>query len=163
MHTAWRIEAVETVADLATIRALFEAYAASLDIDLGYQGFADELRSLPGAYAPPGGALRLARDAGGSPVGCVALRASSAGRAEIKRLYVTPAGRGGGLGRALAEATIADARRLSYRRIVLDTLPSMTGAQALYRSLGFAEIEPYYDTPISGTIFMGLTLTSERD
>jgi putative acetyltransferase len=144
--------------DLPAIRELFRAYAASLPIDLGYQGFDGELASLPGKYAPPAGALLIARDANDAAVGCVAVRPLEDGVCEMKRLYVAPEGRGSGLGRALAEAIIEAARAAGYREMRLDTLASMTGAQALYRSLGFVEIAPYYDTPIEGTVFMGLRL-----
>lgn len=144
--------------DLPAIIQLFRAYAASLPIDLGYQGFEEELASLPGKYAPPHGALLIARDAEGAALGCVAMRPLDDGVCEMKRLYVAPEGRGAGLGRALAEAIIEAARAAGYREMRLDTLASMAGAQALYRALGFVEIEPYYDTPIEGTVFMGLRL-----
>jgi ribosomal protein S18 acetylase RimI-like enzyme len=98
------------------------------------------------------------RDPSGKTVGCVALRPLAGGRAETKRLYVTSEGRGGGLGRALAAAAIAAARRRGYREIVLDTLPGMAAAQALYRQLGFTITEPYNATPIAGTLFMRLGL-----
>lgn len=137
---------------------LFRAYAAALPVDLAYQNFADELAGLPGAYAPPRGALLLARRADGTALGCVALKPLSAGACEMKRLYVAPEGRGSGLGRRLVEAIIADGRRLGYREIRLDTLPSMRGAFALYRSLGFAPTAPYYETPIAGTLFLTRSL-----
>jgi ribosomal protein S18 acetylase RimI-like enzyme len=146
-------------ADLADVAALFADYAASLSVDLAYQGFAAELASLPGAYAPPAGALLVARDLAAAPLGCVALRAmAEPGSAEIKRLYVAPAGRGQGVGRALAEAVMAEARRLGYREARLDTLPEMGAALALYRRLGFADVAPYYATPIDGTRFLGRPL-----
>jgi len=145
--------------DLAAVRALFHDYAASLSVDLGYQGFPAELAELPGAYAPPAGALLLARDAAGAAVGCVALRPMTGeAAAEIKRLYVAPAGRGAGLGRLLAQAILEEARRLGYRAARLDTLPDMAAAIALYRSLGFAPIAPYYTTPVAGTLFLGRAL-----
>ena len=133
--------AAATAADVADVRGLFEAYAASLEIDLGYQGFAAELAGLPGSYAPPAGALLLARDAAGPALGCVALRPlADAGVCEMKRLYVAPAARGLGLGAALVAAILAEARRIGYREIRLDTLPTMASAIALYRRAGFAEI-----------------------
>jgi ribosomal protein S18 acetylase RimI-like enzyme len=145
--------------DLPAITQLFRAYAASVPIDLGYQGFGGELASLPGKYAPPAGALLIARDASGAALGCVAMRPpDDEGVCEMKRLYVAPEGRGLGLGNALARAIIEAARAAGYREMRLDALASMHAAQALYRALGFSEIAPYYDTPIAGTVFMALKL-----
>jgi GNAT superfamily N-acetyltransferase len=151
---------VRTAGDLAATAALFEAYAASLDVDLAYQDFAVELAGLPGLYAPPKGELLLARGLGGAPIGCAALRPMALhgcedwNCCEMKRLYVPPRARGLGLGKALVEALIGAAERIGYRQMLLDTLPFMTGAQALYRKLGFEIAEPYYDTPVPGTLFM---------
>lgn len=145
-------------ADIVAVGGLFRAYADSLGVDLGYQGFAAELAGLPGKYAPPGGALLLARDAKGLPLGCVALRPLLPDICEMKRLYVTPAGRGRGLGRALAEAILDTAAALGYREMRLDTLPEMRDAQRLYAALGFRPIAAYYDTPVAGTVFLGRAL-----
>ncbi len=159
MSAPFRIAPATSGDDLREARRLFSEYGASLAVDLAYQDFAAELAGLPGRYGPPGGALLLARDEAGVPLGCVALRSSGpAGTAEMKRLYVAPAGRGRGLGRALAEAIVAEAARLGYREIRLDTLPDMEAAQALYRELGFLPVEPYYQTPVDGTIFLALSL-----
>jgi ribosomal protein S18 acetylase RimI-like enzyme len=144
--------------DLPALTSLFRAYAASLPIDLGYQGFDGELAALPGKYAPPAGALLIARDAAGAALGCVAMRPLETNICEMKRLYVAPAGRGQGLGKTLAHAIIEAARTSGYREMRLDTLPSMADAQKLYRQLGFTEIAPYYNTPIEGTVFMSLAL-----
>ena len=158
-ESACRIDLVRTADDLAAAIGLIRADAATLEIDLAYQGFEAELQAMPGAYAPPRGALLLARPCHGTPMGCVGLRPITAdGRAEMKRLFVAEEARGCGLGQRLALAAIAAAERIGYREIVLDTLPSMTGAQALYRRLGFEVIDPYYETPIEGTIFMRLAL-----
>ena len=139
--------------------ALFAAYAASLPVDLGYQDFTAELAALPGKYAPPAGALILARLADGTAVGCVGLRSLTAeGCCEMKRLYLTDAARGTGLGRALTLAIVARARAIGYRELRLDTLPSMAAAIALYRQLGFVEIAPYYAPTPPGTLFMALRL-----
>ena len=146
--------------DLTAVARLFQAYGASLDVDLGYQDFADELAGLPGKYAAPAGALLLARDPADEAIGCVGLRPLSAGVCEMKRLYVSPDGRGLGLGRALMQAVTDQARRRGYREMRLDTLPTMAAAQGLYRQAGFEEIPPYYDTPVAGTVFMRLTLAA---
>ena len=120
---------------------------------LCFQGFADEVASLPGAYAPPRGRLLLAQ-VGGAPAGCVALHGWDGGTAELKRLYVRPQFRHDGLGRALTEAACAEARKLGYARARLDTLPSMREAIALYRSLGFLEIPAYRENPIAGALYL---------
>ncbi|MBK9081530.1 MAG: GNAT family N-acetyltransferase [Rhizobiales bacterium] len=146
-------------ADLRDVARLFRAYAGSLPVDLAYQGFADELAGLPGRYAPPAGALLIARGADGAALGCVALRAlAPPDICEMKRLYVAPPARGLRLGRALAEAVLDAARALGYREIRLDTLPTMADAQALYARLGFVETAPYYDTPVAGTAFLAKRL-----
>ena len=144
-------------ADLGTVRALFLEYGAGLGVDLSFQDFEAEVASLPGDYVPPTGALLLA-ELDGRPVGCVAMRPWNTETAEMKRLFVRPEGRGSGAGRALAEAVIACARRAGYRRMRLDTLPTMTAARRLYESLGFREIAPYRFNPIPGTAFLELAL-----
>jgi GNAT superfamily N-acetyltransferase len=158
-NAAWHIAAAQTEEDLAAVAMLFQSYADSLGVDLGYQDFAAELASLPGKYAPPAGSLLLARNRDSTPIGCAALRAiEPTGCCEMKRLFVAPTGRGTGLGRALAEAVVAEAQRIGYRQVRLDTLPFMDAAIALYEAMGFVPIAPYYDTPINGTRFLGLTL-----
>lgn len=152
---AFTIHAVQSIVDLDAARELFRAYAASLPIDLAYQDFATELATLPGKYGAPAGALLLARDAAGAPIGCVALRLLATDCCEMKRIYVAPAARGLGLGRALMEAVLAEAARRGYRQIRLDTLPTMTAAIAMYRAAGFEAVAPYYDTAPPGTIFLG--------
>lgn len=142
-------------ADIADVVALFRAYASALPVDLAYQNFEAELAAMPGKYAPPQGALLLARNAAGTPVGCVALRRMERpGACEMKRLYVAPAGRGTGLGMRLVESLVEVARSAGYAEMWLDTLPSMAEAQSLYRKLGFEVAEPYYATPVVGTLFM---------
>jgi putative acetyltransferase len=143
--------------DIAEARRLLEQYEASLDVDLRYQGFEEELAGLPGAYAPPRGRLLLAVD-GSAPAGCVALRPLGDDVGEMKRLYVSPAARGRRVGRLLAETVIREARLIGYCRMRLDTLPSMKEALALYRALGFEEIAPYYASPVAGTRFLELLL-----
>ena len=126
--------------DRATIVGLMREYEAGLGVSLCFQGFEAEVAGLPGDYAPPGGEMLLARDTEQDGLlGCVALRPvpNVPDLGEMKRLYVRQAARGCGLGRQLARAAMEQARHLGYRRMCLDTLPSMTEAQALYRSLGF--------------------------
>jgi ribosomal protein S18 acetylase RimI-like enzyme len=153
------IRPARSPADIAAAAMLFRAYADGLGVDLCFQDFDAEVAGLPGAYAPPGGELLLARDTGGRPVGCVALRPlEKAGGAEMKRLYVAPDGRGAGLGRRLAEAILQTAKQLGHHEVRLDTLPTMTEAIGLYRTLGFEPIAPYYDTPVAGTLFLARRL-----
>lgn len=149
-------------ADIDAVRRLFEAYAASLDVDLCFQNFAQELAGLPGDYAAPSGCLLVAQP-GTSPVGCVALRplhweAGAPRIGEIKRLYVAPDIQGAGIGRALAESVIARARALGYDEVKLDTLGTMTRARALYASLGFRACAPYYRNPLPDVAYMSLDL-----
>lgn len=120
-------------------RALIESYFDAA-------AFEAELEGLPGKYAPPGGGLLLAT-LDGEPAGCVALRGIDEARCEMKRMFVYPERQGHGVGRALAEAVIRDARALGYRRMLLDTSIRQAEAQALYRRLGFRPIAPYYDLP----------------
>jgi putative acetyltransferase len=147
--------------DLRSIQALFQAYAIGLGLDISFQNFDHELASLPGKYAPTSGALLLAKSTStGKAIGCVGLRSlQPEGTCEMKRLYVSPEGRGTGVGKALAEAVVAEAKRLGYRRMVLDTLGSMTTPLKLYRGLGFRDIEAYYHNPLDDVVFLELTLT----
>jgi ribosomal protein S18 acetylase RimI-like enzyme len=142
---------------IAATRSLFQEYAAWLRIDLCFQGFATELATLPGSYAPPRGCLLLATGTGG-PSGCVALRPASDTVCEMKRLFVRPAYQGHGLGRTLAQRVISEAQGIEYSTMVLDTLPSMHTAIRLYESLGFMRRAAYYDTPLPETVFMELRL-----
>jgi putative acetyltransferase len=144
-------------ADIAIVRRLFEEYAASLNVSLCFQNFAAELAGLPGDYAAPRGRLLLAT-IGDEPAGCVALRPKGEQACEIKRLFVNPRHQGRGLGRKLAERMISEARAIGYTSMLLDTLPSMHAAHRLYESLGFVQREPYYPTPVGGTVFMELRL-----
>lgn len=154
------IRPAESETDLTAVRALFMTYASSLGIDLGFQGFAEELAGLPGAYAPPGGCLLLALE-GELPVGCVAVRSLDASICEMKRLYVLPEARGKALGQSLAAAAVQFARAAGYRAMRLDTLPTMGEAQALYQQMGFRDIAPYRYNPIPGTRYLELKLEHE--
>lgn len=142
---------------MAPVRELFQEYADSLDMDLAFQDFAQELAELPGEYAPPRGCILLAL-VDGALAGCCALRpldnADYANASEMKRLYVRKAFRGFGLGRQLAEATLDAARRAGYASVLLDTLDGMEAARALYAELGFEEIPPYYYNPIAGAHYL---------
>jgi ribosomal protein S18 acetylase RimI-like enzyme len=152
-----RLERAASPTDIESIRVLFREYADALGVDLEYQGFEEELRDLPGDYAPPSGTLLLAKSAD-VVIGCVGVRALDPATAEMKRLYVRPAGRGTGLGRTLAEAAIRFATVNGYERMRLDTLPQMGRAQELYRALGFVPIDAYRFSPVPGTAFLELIL-----
>ena len=143
---------------IAKARQLFREYSAWLGIDLCFQNFEKELAELPGDYVPPNGRLLLAYD-NGELVGCVALRKIGDGSCEMKRLFVRDRFRGKGIGRLLIGTIIRNAKEIGYERMLLDTLPPrMNDAIALYRSIGFKEIAPYYDNPVEGAIFMELRL-----
>jgi GNAT superfamily N-acetyltransferase len=142
------LEPVVGTRGLVDVRQLFLEYAASLGIDLCFQGFEQELAGLPGKYAPPEGALILAL-VDGKPAGCVALRLIDAELCEMKRL---------GLGRALVMRIIEEARTRGYHAMRLDTLSSMVAAQRLYASFGFSYIEPYIYNPVEGAQYMELKL-----
>jgi ribosomal protein S18 acetylase RimI-like enzyme len=141
-------DTIRVADDAERVRALFREYAEELGVDLGFQGFDNELAEPLAFYE-----LVLVADGG-----CVALRRIDGETCEMKRLYVRPAARGSGLGRALAGAVVAHARARGYARMRLDTLPTMGAARRLYASLGFREIEPYRANPIVGTTYLELDL-----
>ncbi len=143
--------------DLDAVRAIFREYADSLGIDLSFQSFEDELAALPGKYAPPAGIILLARQTG-RVIGSVALRPFEHDICEMKRLYVRPEGRGQQLGRRLSQAVVQAAREAGYRKMRLDTLPTMQAAQQLYATLGFRPISAYVFNPVEGTRFLELDL-----
>ena len=148
----------ESPAQIAQARELFLEYAKSLNFSLCFQSFDHELAGLPGDYAPPRGRLLLA-EYEGQLAGCVALHQLENGICEMKRLYLRPQFRGKGLGRVLADRIIAEARRIGYRRMRLDTVePVMKDAVGLYRRIGFREIAPYRANPNPGTLYMELEL-----
>jgi len=152
-----RVGAAATENDFAAARTLIEEYAASLDIDLGFQGFDEEVAHFPRGYSPPDGAVFVAWE-GDAPAGVVALRRYRGSVCEMKRLYVRPAHRGKGLGRKLSEEVIAAARRLGYTTMRLDTLPTMDAAIGLYRALGFRDIPAYRFNPVADAHYMELEL-----
>lgn len=153
------VTAARTSIEMTSAHALLRAYAKVLPVDLEPQGFSQEMKSLPGAYAPPGGELLLAKR-GDHVLGCIAVKAlDPPAVAEIKRLFVRPQARKAGVGKALVEAAIATARKLGYREVKLDTLPQMTTAIALYQSFGFVPIAPYGSHHYPGLVTLGLRLT----
>lgn len=144
--------------EIEHIRELFLEYEKALGVSLCFQGFDKELASLPGTYAPPSGRLLLASYEG-QVAGCVALHQIEPGIGEMKRLYLRPAVRGKGLGRAMIDVIVNEARAIGYQRLRLDTIaPLMRDAVALYRKIGFREIPPYCANPFEGALYMELTL-----
>ncbi len=147
--------------DFVSVSELFSEYVEWLGIDLTFQGFQAELASLPGKYAQPAGELYLAKSESNAVLGCIAVAPfGKSGTCEMKRLYVREAARGSGLGRALATTAIDFAISNGYQEMLLDTLPFMSGAIALYKSLGFEMIQPYYNNPVPGTLYFSKSLQS---
>jgi putative acetyltransferase len=155
-----RIIQAKTPEQITAARELFLEYANSLGFSLCFQSFDREIATLPGNYAPPEGRLLLA-EIDGAFIGCVALHRIEDGICEMKRLYVRPQARGLGVGRKLVDEVIAQARKIGYERMRLDTIPSMMSqAVALYRELGFREISPYRLNPIEGALYFELPLAA---
>jgi GNAT superfamily N-acetyltransferase len=162
-----KITPASAARDLGDVRILFGEYSGLVADALCFQNFDAELAALPGEYAPPGGVLLIARDAGaaarsrtgGNAAGCVALRRIDAGTGEMKRMYVREPYRGSGLGRRLAMEVIEAAKKSGYGRVVLDTLPKLAPAIALYRDLGFRETNPYLACPTPGALCFELKLS----
>jgi putative acetyltransferase len=152
-----RVDHAESPELIGIVRELFLEYSKSLDVDLCFQGFAEELAGLPGDYAKPAGRLLLAFEEFHA-AGCGALRRIDDEVCEMKRLYVRPVFRGKGAGRELIDELIRSAREIGYRRMRLDTLPSMTKAIAIYHSMGFKAIAPYRVNPVPGAAFLELDL-----
>lgn len=158
------VEIVEAVTDSEYLsgKALIEQYARTLDVDLCFQGFNEELASLRTCYGPPSGCLLLAR-MNQEFVGLVALRAHTNTTCELKRLYVKERYRDVGAGRSLAEAAVLRAHELGYAAVVLDTLDTMVEARRLYTSLGFAATDPYYLNPLAGVHYLRLELVTSLE
>ena len=160
VSTGVELISATTPEHIEEVRRLFQEYGASLGFSLCFQSFEQELAELPGKYAPPSGRLLLARNNGNAGfAGCVALRKLESEICEMKRLYVAPAFRGHKIGELLADAIIAEARGIGYKRMRLDTVPGvMDRAIAMYRTRGFREIPPYTNNPVPGAIFLELEL-----
>ncbi|MEK6280704.1 MAG: GNAT family N-acetyltransferase [Acidobacteriota bacterium] len=152
------LKQVSSSEEIERTRQLFEEYVKWLGVNLCFQNYDKEVAELPGEYVPPTGRLYLATEAG-EAAGCIALRKLADGICEMKRLYVRPQFRGKALGRTLVDRIIEDAREIGYDRMRLDTLPGkMDQAIAMYRALGFKEIERYYNNPYQTAAFMELDL-----
>lgn len=151
------LTAVSEPQDIAEVKSLFLEYQGTLGLDLEFQGFADELQTLPGDYAGPNGVLLLAT-VDGSAAGCCALRplptTHYTNASEMKRLYVRNTHRGLGLGRLLVEHTLMHAKQAGYNHVLLDTLDDMEAARALYQDMGFVEVAPYYHNPLPGAHYL---------
>ena len=147
----------ETQEDYREARVLLREYESASEVDLCFQGFEEEVEALERAYGPPGGRFLILRS-GEQIAGCVALEDSGDKTCEMKRLYVRPEFRGKGLGRKCAEEVVQIAREMGYAALRLHTLPAMRAAVALYRSMGFREIDPYAENPVEGALFMELGL-----
>lgn len=145
-----RLICVRSDIEIEEARTLFLEYVVELGVSLDFQNFTEEVRGLPGAYAPPGGDIFLAVASTGESMGCMAFRPHQSEICELKRLYVRPAARRGGLGRKMIEHALALAQARGYQRARLDTLPQMEVPQRLYEEMGFVEIEPYYPRPRTG-------------
>jgi GNAT superfamily N-acetyltransferase len=157
------ITPASTPAHYETARTLFREYQASLNIDLCFQSFEEELAGLPGKYAPPAGALLLAFTGDGTPAGVIAMRPIDDEICEMKRLFVRPVARGQNLGRQLIDRILATARAAGYRKMRLDTLTGlMDKAISLYRAYGFYDIPAYYESPLKNELFLELDLESMR-
>lgn len=150
---AFTMAPAETAADLAAVKELFLEYAAWLNEDLCFQGFDEEMAGFPALYD-----VLLLGKVAGAPAGAVGVKRFGEADCEMKRLYCRPQFQGIGLGRALAEASVAAARELGYRSMKLDTLSRLTAAVGLYRSMGFQEISPYYDNPLPNVLYMEMRL-----
>lgn len=144
--------------DLNTVKSLFAEYVSSLGYELNFDHFDRDIKELPGKYAPPDGRLLLA-ECDDDVAGCVAMRKIDNDVCEMKRLWVRPFFRGEDIGRALAEKLIDEARSIGYKKMLLDTISTMTEALTLYKSLGFKETEPYYDSPVEEAVYFEKDLT----
>lgn len=157
METGLNIRKAETLEDYQLAKTLFQEYADSLYYTLDTKGFQEEVASLPGNYAPPGGFILLAF-LGEEPAGCVALERLEKNICEMKRMYVRPGYRKKGVGRSLAERSLEEARKMGYKKMWLDMVESMKNALGLYQSLGFVKIKPFRNVKLAGAVFLELDL-----
>lgn len=148
--------------DMDLVRELFREYAKSLNFDMCFEGFTEELNQLPGDYAKPRGALYIAF-CDDQPAGCVAMRPLDETRCEMKRLFVRPQYRKMGIGKMLSQHLMRDAAELKYTMLCLETLNSMESAVRLYKTLGFCEIEPYCGHPFHDTLYLGIDLPDKPE
>jgi GNAT superfamily N-acetyltransferase len=160
MTSVLTITNAESTEDIAAAGELFAEYERFLGFDLCFQDFDSELKTLPGDYAPPRGRLLLARTPAGEPAGCVAVRPLDGNVCEMKRLFLREPHRGHGYGRRLAEAIVAAARAIGYSKMRLDTMRRLAASVALYRSMGFGEIEPYRKNPHQDVVYLELDLAA---
>lgn len=144
------------------VQELVDEYAKSLDFDLCFQNYEEERKTLSQMYGPPYGGLILAFDEQGIALGCIGLRRFDQDVCEMKRLYVRPAARGMGAGKALVKAVIEHAEKLGYKQMLLDTVETMIEAQALYKQVGFKEVEPYRYNPQDGAKYFSLNLNETK-
>jgi putative acetyltransferase len=156
-----RVVAAETPEDWTDAQRLIRAYLAELPFEVDFQDVDEELASLSAAYAPPDSTILLVRGPDGAAVGVAGVRRFADGDAELKRMYLEPAARGGGIGRTLAEAAIREARARGYRRLLLDTVASLSAAIAIYEALGFVEIDAYRFNPRPDARYFALDLQAE--
>ncbi len=157
-----KIILAESPLHLDEVRRLFEEYGATLPPDLWFEDYRQEVDGLPSDYGPPLGRLLLAMGADDVAVGCVALRSLQPGIGEMKRMFVRPSHRGNGFGKRLAAAVLAEAAKVGYERIRLDTAPTMTEAIGLYDALGFRRIKPYRHYPVDDIVFMEIVLNTTQ-
>ena len=151
-----------TPEQIETIRSLFVEYQQWLNFSLCFQGFDQELATLPGKYSNPNGRLYIAEHEG-SIAGCIALRPIDERVCEMKRLFVREAFRGKGIGKILTEQIISDAKKIGYHVMKLDTLQRMETARSLYKKLGFAVIPAYYNNPLDEVVYMELLLNVHNE
>ena len=161
MSCSFHVAQATTAEDVEVVRELFVEYEKWLGVDLCFQGFAEELRSLPGKYTQPQGCLLIAW-MGEKAAGVVGMKPLQGDVCEMKRLYVRPAARGHGIGRSLAEAVVVEARRARYKAMRLDTLKRLTTANTLYRTMGFREIPAYRENPLDDVLYLELDLAGEE-